>query len=326
MNLASVIDAAIEAPVFPSFTSIGYDARRRLDSWTDLNDYDVTGRVMVVTGGTSGLGRAAADQLARCGARLILIGRDLERTAGVCAELTRTTNNPDIEAVAADMGDLDQVRKACDEIVARTSRLDVLLHNAGALSDERRTAPSGIEATVASQVVGPHLMTTLLLDRLRGDPPGRVLTMSSGGMYTAGLTVRSLQMDESSYKGAEQYARAKRAQVTLNEMWAERIDATEVRVQCPASRLGRHARRRSGAADLPQGARTGPAQPCRGRRHRRVAGRRRRRPGARQRRLLARPSRALDPQAAHDPQDRHARTSRRAVGLGGDTDSKALRG
>jgi dehydrogenase/reductase SDR family member 12 len=228
VSLASVIDRAIEAPVFTSFTSIGYEARRRLESWSDLNDYDVTGRVMVITGGTSGLGRAAADQLARNGARLILIGRDLERTAGVCAELVRSTSNPDIEALAADMGDLDQVHKACDEIIARTSRLDVLLHNAGALTDERRTAPSGIEATVASQVVGPHLMTTLLLDRLRGDTPGRVLTMSSGGMYTAGLTVRSLQMDERSYKGAEQYARAKRAQVTLNEMWAERIDPADV--------------------------------------------------------------------------------------------------
>ncbi len=99
----------------------------------------------------------------------------------------------------------------------------MLIHNAGALSPRRTVAPDGTEATVASQVVGPFLLTCLLLDRLRESAPARVITMSSGGMYTAPVTVEHLQMNEASYNGSKQYALAKRAQVTLAEMWAQRV-------------------------------------------------------------------------------------------------------
>ena len=71
-------------------------------------------------------------------------------------------------------------------------------------------------------------MTTALLPALCAAAPGRVLTMSSGGMYSAPLSIAGLQMSEADYKGAEQYARAKRAQVTLTEMWADRIDPAQV--------------------------------------------------------------------------------------------------
>jgi NAD(P)-dependent dehydrogenase (short-subunit alcohol dehydrogenase family) len=103
----------------------------------------------------------------------------------------------------------------------------VLAHNAGALHATRRNAPDGTEETVASQVLGPFLLTGLLMARLRASAPARVLTMSSGGMYATGLTVDDLEMSDD-YSGTEQYARAKRAQVTLNEMWAERFAASGV--------------------------------------------------------------------------------------------------
>ena len=127
------------------------------------------------------------------------------------------------------MGDLDQVRQLADRVLADHDRLDVLIHNAGALTPERHVAPEGTEATVASQVVGPFLLTTLLLDRLAGSAPSRVITMSSGGMYAAGLTVSQLEMSPEQYNGTEQYARAKRAQVTLNEMWADRFGDLGIR-------------------------------------------------------------------------------------------------
>ena len=222
-GFSSVADAVLEAPVVTSFTKLGYEARRRLEDWTSLDDYDLTGRVVVVTGATSGLGRAAATQLARCGATLVLVGRNADRNQGVVDEMIAQTGNEAISQVAADMGDYDQVRALAKRILADHDRLDVLIHNAGALTADRRDAPDGTEATVASQVVGPFLLTSLLLDRLAESAPSRVLTMSSGGMYTAGLTVDELQMSAADYKGTEQYARAKRAQVTLNEMWADRF-------------------------------------------------------------------------------------------------------
>lgn len=229
MATADIVDRLLEAPVLPSFTRIGYSVRSRLDDWAELDDYDLDGRVILVTGATSGLGKAAAHQLARCGATLILNGRTEEKNERVGAEIVEATGNDAISTAAADMGDLEQVRAMAETVLGRHGRLDVLIHNAGALSAERRTAPDGTEATVASQVVGPFLLTSLLLDRLGSSAPARVLTMSSGGMYSQGLTVRRLQMTDDDYKGAEQYARAKRAQVTLNEMWAERFAATGIR-------------------------------------------------------------------------------------------------
>ncbi len=201
--------------------------RSRLAHWTPLSGYDLTGRVAAVTGATSGLGLAAAETLARCGATVILLGRDPGKTERVRALLAERTGSDRLSTVIADMGDLSAVRAAAAEILSGHDALHVLIHNAGALSARRTTAPDGTEATVASQVVGPFLLTGLLLERLRNSAPARVLTMSSGGMYATGLTVERLEMADD-YKGTEQYARAKRAQVTLNEMWAERFAGSGV--------------------------------------------------------------------------------------------------
>jgi NAD(P)-dependent dehydrogenase (short-subunit alcohol dehydrogenase family) len=222
MNGREIADAIIEAPIVTSFTRFGFEARRRLAGWTPLDGYDLTGRVIVITGATSGLGYAAAEQLARCGATLVLVGRTAERNQRTVAELRAETGSSTITQVAADMADLEQVRALALRVLADHARLDVLIHNAGALDPVRRVAPDGTEATVASQVVGPFLLTSLLLDRLSASAPSRVLTMSSGGMYATGLAVDELEMTPEAYNGTEQYARAKRAQVTLNEMWAER--------------------------------------------------------------------------------------------------------
>lgn len=223
MNVATLLDAVLEASVAPSFTKIGFEARRRLFHWESLDHYDLRGRVIAVTGATSGLGRAAAAQLARDGATVIVLGRDATKAERVTTQLRESTGNERISSVLVDMGVQASVRTAADQILAEHDRLDVLLHNAGALTQHRENAPGGIEQTVASQVVGPFLLTGLLLERLIASKPARVITVSSGGMYTANLQVASLQMDGGAYNGSQQYARAKRAQVTLNELWAARV-------------------------------------------------------------------------------------------------------
>lgn len=229
MNGRAIADSLIEAPIVTSFTKVGYALRKRLEGWSSLDDYNLTGKVIVVTGATSGLGYAAAQQFAKDGATLVLVGRDADRNQRVVSELIAATGNKSITQVPADMGDLQQVRDLAARLLADHDRLDVLVHNAGALSPERQLAADGTEATVASQVVGPFLLTALLLDRLAASAPARVVTMSSGGMYAAGLTVSELQMSAEQYNGTKQYALAKRAQVTLNEMWAERFGESGIR-------------------------------------------------------------------------------------------------
>lgn len=228
MSAPELIDAALEGLIVPSFTRIGLGARRRLFGWRSLDSYDLSGRVVAVTGATSGLGRAAAVQLARDGATVLVLGRNPDKTERVAAEIRTATSNPCVSAIIAEMGDLDSVRRAAEEILAAHDRLDVLIHNAGALTQRRVDAPDGTEATIASQVVGPFLLTGLLLDRLQESAPARVITMSSGGMYSAGLTVDHLQISAGEYNGSKQYALAKRAQVTLNEMWAGRVDPSKI--------------------------------------------------------------------------------------------------
>jgi NAD(P)-dependent dehydrogenase (short-subunit alcohol dehydrogenase family) len=219
----------MELAVVPSFTRIGYAVRRRLGDWTDLDDYRLPGRVIAITGPTSGLGLAATEQLARTGARIVMIARDEEKAARVGDELRERTGNQLIECVVADLGEFDTVRAAAAEIADRHDRLDVLIHNAGALLNERRTNSAGVELTIAVQVVGPFLLTGLLLELLGRTPDSRVLTMSSGGLYTARLYSSDIEMDEVVYNGSKQYARAKRAQVTLNEMWAARVGREGIR-------------------------------------------------------------------------------------------------
>jgi NAD(P)-dependent dehydrogenase (short-subunit alcohol dehydrogenase family) len=228
VRIADAVDTLLELPIAPSFTRIGYEVRSLLEHWKPLASYDLRGRVMLLTGATSGLGLAAAEALAHAGATLILLGRDAAKTERVRADLARRTDNDRLSTLIADMGDLDAVRRAASEVLASYGALHVLAHNAGALHATRRTAPDGTEETVASQVLGPFLLTGLLMARLRASAPARVLTMSSGGMYATGLTVERLEMGDDDYSGTEQYARAKRAQVTLNEMWAERFAASGV--------------------------------------------------------------------------------------------------
>lgn len=228
MSIEDIVDHVIEAPIVTSFTNIGYHLRSGLHRWPPLDSFDMTGRTVIVTGATSGLGRHAAQRFAEIGATVILSGRNHDKTEQVRAEIAASTGSASLDVAIADMGHLDQVRVLADSVASRYERIDVLVHNAGALSPERHANADGIEVTIAIQVLGPFLLTSLLLGSLRGHEPGRVVTVSSGGMYATGLAVSELQMSDNDYRGSEQYARAKRAQVTLNEMWAQRTDPAEI--------------------------------------------------------------------------------------------------
>ena len=231
----SRLDRFVERTILPSFTSVGPRLRRRLFDWRTLESYDLSGRVIVLTGGTSGIGEAAAEILARLGATLEIVGRDADKTGALVETLRRESGNGAIDAVIGDLGELEDVRAVAATLAGRHPRIDVLAHNAGALFPTRRRAGDGTDLAVELMVAAPFLLTGLLLKELGagGDgagrtAPGRVLTMSSGGMYTEPLTVDGLEMSDADYTGTAQYARAKRAQVTLNEEWATRVPAHEI--------------------------------------------------------------------------------------------------
>ena len=214
---------ALDAAVVPGFSKIGYVIRKCLGNWKPISSFDLHGKTVVITGPTSGLGEQVARQLAVTGANLVLVARNEEKCARVIDEIAPLCTGDKPVFVQAEMGDLESVRSACAAIQQQFAHVDVLVHNAGALLNTRQTSPQGIEQTVASHVVGPFLMTSLLLPLLVG---GRVVTVSSGGMYTSPLPIfdngETLEMPTHKYGGSKQYAIAKLAQVTLTEMWAER--------------------------------------------------------------------------------------------------------
>lgn len=219
--MTSFLDKALDAAVVPGFSRIGYAIRSRVAGWDDVSSMNLTGRTVVVTGPTSGLGAETSRMLARAGAHLVLVGRNPAKCESIADELRGIGASAGVDIVIAEMGDLVSVASASREIARRFPRVDALVHNAGALLQQRKTSVQGIEQTVASHVVGPHLMTTLLRDALRA-AHGRVVTVSSGGMYAAALPQlhKGESLEMARYDGTRQYAIAKRAQVTLNEMWA----------------------------------------------------------------------------------------------------------
>ncbi len=219
--ITRALDGVMEATIVPSFTKWGSSIRRRIDGWSPVAA-DLTGKVMLVTGGTSGIGLAAARELAALGADVVIAGRSQER--GGAAE--RSINDAPMttgsaEFVELDVGDLDAVRAFAAEFCHSHDRLDALVHNAGALLPERKETAAGIEITAAVHLLGPYELTRRLRPLLAATPSSRVIFMSSGGMYAVGLVPKHLEARAKDYDGRTAYARVKRAQVVLAQVLAE---------------------------------------------------------------------------------------------------------
>ena len=133
-----------------------------------------------------------------------------------------------IKLELCDLSDLSEVRRFAEGFQARFDRLDLLVNNAGVLPEARTHTPDGVELTFATNVLGPFLLTSLLLPALLAAAPARVITVSSGGMYTARLRPEDLQLENEPFDGARFYAHTKRAQVALNRTWAERFPADHI--------------------------------------------------------------------------------------------------
>ena len=221
--MSDFFSSLLDTAIVPGFSRIGFLARSRINHWDQVSSYDLSGKVVVITGPTSGLGKECVRILAPTGAQLVLVARNKEKCEDVISSVRNICTGPEPMCVVAEMGDLPSVGRAAREIATHFAQVFAIVHNAGALLNSREVSPQGIEQTVASHVLGPHLLTTVLLPNLIATQ-GRVVTVSSGGMYSAELPnidgKRTLEMRPDIYNGSKQYAIAKRAQVTLNEIWA----------------------------------------------------------------------------------------------------------
>lgn len=178
-------------------------------------------RTIVVTGATGGIGLAAARSLHRLGAPLILVGRSREKTETTRKTLLRDGGSGVIQCEIADMGLMADVQRLALRLLDSGSPIHVLVNNAGALFNTREETAEGVEKAFAVNLLGPYLLSRLLLPRLRESRPARIINVASGGMYTQKLAVDDLDSRQGEYAGPDAYARAKRGLVVAGRLMAK---------------------------------------------------------------------------------------------------------
>jgi dehydrogenase/reductase SDR family member 12 len=226
--VADGLDAVLEATVLFSFSRFGSLTRRRLFGWDEPASGSMAGRTVVLTGATGGMGSAIATALSRLGATVWLVGRNEIKTAALASRIRAEVADARVETAVADLTRLPEVRELAARLLAGSDRLDVLIHNAGVLMNRHELTTDGIETTAQVHLVAPFLLTSLLLPKLRETAGARVITVSSGGMYTRKLNVAALDPAPAAFNGVAAYAATKRAQVALTEEAARRCQRSDV--------------------------------------------------------------------------------------------------
>jgi dehydrogenase/reductase SDR family protein 12 len=178
------------------------------------------GRTVAITGVTAGLGLAAAQELARLGARLILIGRDADRLAAARQTIRDFAGPCELLPYEAELSSLADTQRLAERLLAEQPELDVLINNAGALFAERGDTAEGHERTLAVNLLSPALLAKRL-EPLLARRRGRVINVVSGGLYLQGLVLDDLDYQRGPFDGTKAYARAKRGLLALTRLWAE---------------------------------------------------------------------------------------------------------
>ncbi len=239
-----MLSALLDRSIVFSFDRTGFRRHAAAFPPGEL-ETDQRGRVAVVTGASSGLGIEIARGLLQRGAEVIFAVRDVAKGERVRESLTGLSGRARVARL--DVGDLESVRAFAAAFPE--DRLDILVHNAGSLADREVRTAEGLEVTTATHLVGPYLLTHLLWPRLRASEDGRLVHVSSGGMYAERLDVRALfagsEVDRSEvdgsaapFDGVRQYARAKRAQIVVAEEIAAQVKAQGLRVAVSAMHPG----------------------------------------------------------------------------------------
>ena len=187
----------------------------------------MTGKTVLITGGTGGIGRAAAIGLASMDARVGITGRDRARADRAAAAIARESGNPAVDVFVADMSSQTEVRRLAGEVLSAYPRLDVLLNNVGGFWAHRHVTADGLEHTFALNHLAPFLLTSLLLERLMASAPARVVTVSSGAQTKGKIDFDDL-MGERKYSGQRAYSQSKLANVMFTYELARRLEGTGV--------------------------------------------------------------------------------------------------
>jgi retinol dehydrogenase 14 len=187
----------------------------------------MAGKVVLVTGGTGGIGKATAIGLATIGARVGITGRDLARAEQAAADIRSASGNLAVDPFAADLSSQTEVRRLAVNVLDAYPRLDVLINNVGGFWAHRHQTVDGLEHTFALNHLAPFLFTNLLLDRLKASAPARVITVSSGAQAAGRIDFDDLQGTRN-YSGQRAYSQSKLANIMFTNELARRVAGTGV--------------------------------------------------------------------------------------------------
>jgi NAD(P)-dependent dehydrogenase (short-subunit alcohol dehydrogenase family) len=187
----------------------------------------MSGRTALITGGTSGIGRATAVGLAALGARVAITARDRARTEESVREIRASGGGGPVDLFVADLSSQAEVRRLAGEVLERLPRIDVLINNVGGYWDTRRVTADGFEHTFALNHLAPFLLTNLLARRLEESSPARVVTVASRAHTTGRIDFDDLQA-ERSYSGSRAYSQSKLANILFTHELAGRFAGSRV--------------------------------------------------------------------------------------------------
>ncbi len=190
----------------------------------------MNGKVCVVTGGNTGIGKETARGLAQRGATVVLACRDVGRAEAARDDIARTTGRGDVEVIALDLGSKASIRAFGEKLRAKHDRLDVLVNNAGVWQRSRSTTQDGLEATFGVNHVGTWLLTQELLPLLKRSAPSRIVVLSSAVHYRGQMGWDDLQFERRKYSSFAAYCQSKLANVLFTKALSRRLEGTGVTV------------------------------------------------------------------------------------------------
>ncbi|OGR82339.1 MAG: short-chain dehydrogenase [Elusimicrobia bacterium RIFCSPHIGHO2_02_FULL_57_9] len=191
----------------------------------------VSGKQILITGATNGIGLAAIKALAERGAKLAIVARDELRASQALKRIEAAGDKTRVDVLIADLSSQKSVRRLAAEALARYPRLDILINNAGAICADRHLTEDGFERTWVVNHLAPFLLTTLLLDRLKQSAPARIITTSSNA-HRRGLIPFEDFNAEKSYSSFTRYGQTKLANILFTSELARRLEGRGVTANC----------------------------------------------------------------------------------------------
>lgn len=187
----------------------------------------MTGKVCLITGANSGIGKATALGLAKLDATTVIVSRDKDKGEAALLEIRTLSGNKNVDAMVADLSSQDSVRELAHDFTARYKKLHVLINNAGIFLPRRVATVDGLEATFATNHLGHFLLTNLLLDELKASAPSRIINITSSAHYGTEIDFEDLE-GEKKYSGYHAYSQSKLANVLFTYQLAKRLEGTGV--------------------------------------------------------------------------------------------------